>query len=379
MSTPKRLVVGITAPGSVNLLRGQLKYFYEQGFITYLAAPDDPKTRAYTEQEHCTLLPVAIERDISLLRDLTALWTIFKHFRKVQPDIVNVGTPKMGLLGTLAGALTGVRKRIYTCRGFRYEHESGIKRKILMLMEWITARFAHQIICISPSVKSRGVADGVFNLDKCIVINKGSSNGIDLSRFNPALIKPVEQETLTADLRLEGHFVYGFVGRLIDRKGIAELYEAFEQVCKENSNSRLLIVGPLEFEQITDKTLVQKLQEHPAVFMPGRTDNVPLYLSLMDVFVLPAWWEGFGNVLTEAAAMGVPVISTTGTGTVDAVSAGYNGILVPVKDSKALEAAMIELLTDTAKREKMGENGKQWALNFDREIIWEGMLEIYQS
>ena len=133
MSTPKRLVVGITAPGSVNLLRGQLKYFYEQGFITYLAAPDDPKTRAYTEQEHCTLLPVAIERDISLLRDLTALWTIFKHFRKVQPDIVNVGTPKMGLLGTLAGALTGVRKRIYTCRGFRYEHESGIKRKILKI------------------------------------------------------------------------------------------------------------------------------------------------------------------------------------------------------------------------------------------------------
>lgn len=379
MRSPKKLVVGITAPESVNLLRGQLEHFYEQGVITYLAAPDDPKTRAYADQEHCTLLPVAIERDISLIRDLVALWSIFKHFRNVKPDIINVGTPKMGLLGILAGVLTGVSKRIYTCRGFRYEHESGIKRKVLMHMEWITARFAHQIICISPSVRHRGVSDGIFNSEKCIVINKGSSNGIDLSKFNPRLIGPADQEALKADLNLRGHFVYGFVGRLIDRKGIAELYEAFERVHSANSNTRLLIVGPLEFEQITDKTLVQKLQEHPAVIMSGRTNNVPLYLSLMDVFVLPAWWEGFGNVLTEAAAMGIPVISTTGTGTIDAVSHGYNGILVPVKDVDALESAMIELLTDTIKREKLGKNGRQWALNFDREIIWEGMHKIYHS
>lgn len=374
-----KLVIGITAPGSVNLLRGQMNYFYEHGFSTYLVAPDDPKTRSYAEQEDCTLLPVSIERDISLIRDLASLWSIFKHFKSVKPDIINVGTPKMGLLGILAGVLTGVKKRIYTCRGFRYEHEAGIKRRVLMLMEWITARFAHQIICISPSVKSLGIADGIFKADKCLVIHKGSSNGIDLSRFDPALIKSADQKAFKADLGLESHFVYGFVGRLIDRKGIAELYEAFERVHEADSNTRLLIVGPLEFEQITDKTLVQRLQEHPAIIMPGRTDNVPLYLSLMDVFVLPAWWEGFGNVLTEAAAMGIPVISTTGTGTVDAVADGYNGILVPVKDSKALEVAMIELLTNEAKRKEMGENGKQWALNFDREIIWKDMHEIYRS
>jgi len=210
-------------------------------------------------------------------------------------------------------------------------------------------------------------------------MNKGSSNGIDLSKFNPRLIEPADQEALKADLNLRGHFVYGFVGRLIDRKGIAELYEAFERVHRTNSHTRLLIAGPLEFEQITDKTLVQKLQEHPAVIMPGRTDNVPLFLSLMDVFVLPAWWEGFGNVLTEAAAMGIPVISTTGTGSMDAVKDGYNGILVPVKDAEALEKVMIELLKNHTKRKVMGENGKKWAQNFKQEIIWKGMQKIYES
>lgn len=375
----KKLVIGITAPGSVNLLRGQMKHFQEQGFITYLAAPDDPKTRAYAEQEHGTLLPVAIERDISIIRDLVALWAVLKHFKRIKPDMINVGTPKMGLLGILAGTLTGVKKRIYTCRGFRYEHERGIKRKVLMLMERITATFAHQIICISPSVMELGVADGIFRADKCIVINKGSSNGINLRKFDPARVNPEARKALLHHLQLDGCFVYGFVGRLIDRKGIAELYQAFELVHQADRRTRLLIVGPLEFEQITDKTLVNKLQKHPAIILPGRTADVPLYLSLMDVFVMPAWWEGFGNVFTEAAAMGIPVISTTGTGSRDAVNDGYNGILVPVKDVGALEAAMTELLVDEAKRKKMGANGKEWARNFKREIIWEGMQEIYES
>ena len=163
MPTQNKLITGITAPGSVNLLRGQQKYLHDQGFETYLIAPDDPKTRSFCNEEGCILLPVKIERDISLLQDFKSLWIIFNHFRKIKPDIVNVGTPKMGLLGTLAAAILGVKKRIYTCRGFRYEHEIGFKRKLLMFMEKLTARFAHKIICISPSVKQLGIKDVLFN------------------------------------------------------------------------------------------------------------------------------------------------------------------------------------------------------------------------
>jgi glycosyltransferase involved in cell wall biosynthesis len=111
--------------------------------------------------------------------------------------------------------------------------------------------------------------------------------------------------------------------------------------------------------------------------MPGRTDNVPLYLSIMDVFVLPAWWEGFGNVLVEAAAMGIPVISTKGTGTRDAVSDGFNGILVDVKNATQLASAMFELKENKEKRIQMGKNGIEWAKNFNSERIWEGMKELY--
>ena len=113
--------------------------------------------------------------------------------------------------------------------------------------------------------------------------------------------------------------------------------------------------------------------------MPGRTDEVPLFLSVMDVFVLPAWWEGFGNVVVQAAAMGIAVISTFGTGTRDAVSDGYNGILVPVKDIASLTDAMAALYLDSERRLLLGNNGIEWAKNFENEIIWKGMLEIYRE
>lgn len=378
MNLPKKkLVTGITAPSSVILLRGQQKYFHEQGFETYLIAPDDPNTRAYCEEEGCTLLPVRIKREIALLSDLISLWIIFQHFRSIKPDIINVGTPKMGLLGIIAAAILGIKKRIYTCRGLRYEHETGLKRKVLMFMEQLTGCFAHEIICISPSVKEMGVNDRVFKPEKCRIIHKGSSNGINKGKFNPASINKEEKQALLEKLNLTDNFVFGFVGRLIDRKGIAELYQAFDKVYYKDQSARFLIVGPMEYEQISDKALVNKLQTHPGIIMPGRTEEVPQFLSIMDVFVLPAWWEGFGNVLTEAAAMGIPVISTNGTGTRDAVSDGFNGILVDVKNIDQLTDAMLELKKNPEKRLSMGKNGIEWAKNFDRIRIWEGMKELF--
>lgn len=373
----KKLVVGITIPGSVGLLEGQLKYFNELGYDTYLMSPRGERSENYCQREGCQLLEVNMERDISPLKDLKSLFRIITILRKVRPDIVNFGTPKMGLLGMLGAKICGVKQRIYTCRGFRYEHEKGFKRWILKQMEWLTGACAHKIICISPSVKDMGIKDGLFKESKCVVINKGSSNGINLSKFDPEKVSKHDQGVLRENLGLKNFFVYGFLGRLIDRKGISELYQAFCKVYEKDKNCRLLIVGLFDFSQIADKTIAEKIKEHEGIIWPGRTDDVPAHLSLMDVFLLPAWWEGFGNVLVQAAAMGIPVIATNGTGTRDAVLAGYNGILVDPKNVDQLVNAMLDLKADAAKRETMGRNGIVWARHFDSKTIWEGMNELY--
>ncbi len=378
-SFKKIIIVGITAPGSVILLEGQLKYFADHGYDTYLLAPANDKTQDYCAREGCKLLPINIEREISLSNDFKSLFQIFRHFRRIKPDIVNLGTPKVSLLGMIAARLLGVKRRIYTCRGFRLEHEKGFKKKILIVMEKITAFLAQDVICISESVRTFGIENKLFPSQKAVVINKGSSNGIPLARFNPDNVSLKDTTQLKERLGLNGYFVFGYVGRLIDRKGINELYTSFDTLYNKNNYLRLLFVGSPEMEQISDKTLVEKMKNHPGIVLAGSQKDVPLYISIMDVFVLPAWWEGFGNVLVQAAAMGVPVISTTGTGTIDAVDQNVNGILVKPKSIEELKKAMLTLYEDKAMRLDYGKNGIKWARNFDSPIIWNGMQDLYSK
>ena len=135
----KKIIIGITAEGSVNLLLGQLAFYKSKGYQTYLMAPYSERSAKFCIDEGCEHLIINIEREISISKDLKTLWQIFWIFKKVKRDIVNLGTPKVSLLGMIAAALLRVPKRIYTCRGFRFEHEAGIKRKVLIFMEKITS------------------------------------------------------------------------------------------------------------------------------------------------------------------------------------------------------------------------------------------------
>ncbi len=378
----KKLIIGITAEGSVNLLLGQLAFYKSQGYETFLLAPYSERSAAFCKNEGCEHLIIDIEREISPLKDLKTLLKIYTIFKKIKPDIINLGTPKVSLLGMLAAFAVRVPKRIYTCRGFRFEHEKGNKRKVLIAMEKITSYFAHKVICISNSVEDLGIKHQIFKKNKSIVINKGSSNGVNLSLFNPNDLnfQNVKNE-LQQKYNLENKLVFGFLGRIVDRKGINELYEVFSEMYSVNENYRMFLVGPFEISQIDDKSLIEKIDNHPGIINYGRVkqEDVPGFILTMDIFVLPAWWEGFGNVLVQAAAMGIPVISTTGTGTIDAVSDGFNGILIPVKDKIKLKEAMSKLAEDERLRQQFGKNGLVWAKNFDREIIWQQLEKIYQS
>jgi glycosyltransferase involved in cell wall biosynthesis len=246
-------------------------------------------------------------------------------------------------------------------------------------MEKITCFCATDVICISNSLKELGIRDKIFNSSKVSVIHKGSSNGFNLTVFNKNLFGNNQKNHLRHKLGLDNFFVFGFLGRIIDRKGINELYLAFNELYKHTKDIRLLILGPAEENQIQNREILHLISNHEGIIWPGRTDEVPFHLSIMDVLILPAWWEGFGNVLVQSAAMGVPVISTVGTGTRDAVKDGFNGILVPVKDAKGLFEAMKTMLYNNELRYHFGLNGIEWAKNFDNSIIWEGLDRLYRK
>jgi len=373
----KKLIVGISAECSVVLIEGQLKYFREIGYDTILLSPYSERVKEYCINEGCNYLEIKIKRKISPLYDLYTLLNLIRLFVICRPDIVNLGTPKISLLGMIAAKITRVRKRIYTCRGFRFEPEKGIKRQLLIITERITALFAHRIICISPSLQELGIKNRIFNSSKSTVINKGSSNGINLKRFSPESINKELKDKLKVELGLEDKFVFGFIGRISDRKGINELYMAFIRLSVIFSDIALVIVGRFEEPQIADKNIINSIKSHKNIRVTGPQKNVPLYFSLMDVFVLPSWSEGFGNVMIEASAMGVPVIGTDATGIRDSMSHNLNGIMIAPHSAYELENAMLQLYKNREMRETFGKNGLNWAVNFENLLIWRGIEKIY--
>ncbi len=376
----KKLVIGITAPQSEYLLRGQLAYFSKE-YEVYLLAPDVDRIKVLCKKEGAKHLPISIKREISLWADLLTLFSILRIFIKLKPDIVNLGTPKVSLLGMIAAKITRVPLRIYTCRGFRYEHEKGRLKILLIKIEKFIALSAHHIICISSSVQSIGVNDKIFNVQKSSVIAKGSSNGVDLSLFNPTTIKLEEKVALKKEYGIKDEFVIGYVGRLVDRKGIKELYEAFDLVYSNNKNIKLFVVGRIYADQIANWEVIDKFNNHPGILMAGLQplEEIPLYLSAFNMFVLPAYWEGFGNVLIQASAMGLPILATNVTGCKDAVKDGYSGKLIKAKSVNKLKEGLEEFISSKKEVEQYGTNGIQWAQNFKPEIIWEGMSNLFES
>ena len=103
----------------------------------------------------------------------------------------------------------------------------------------------------------------------------------------------------------------------------------------------------------------------------GMRQDMPVLYSLMDAFVLPSHREGFPVSVMEASAVGVPCIVTNVRGCREAIKDEYNGLVVPLGDVRALADAILDLLTNRDKAQKMAENGKRVALrDFDERRVF---------
>jgi glycosyltransferase involved in cell wall biosynthesis len=140
--------------------------------------------------------------------------------------------------------------------------------------------------------------------------------------------------------------VLGFVGRLTRDKGVCELVRCVQILQREGRAVHLLLLGDFESGDSVDRGTMEWICTNPAAHWLGFVPNPKPYYRLMSAFVFPTYREGLGKVLLEAAAAGIPVVSTTATGVVDVVQDGLTGILVPPGDAPALARAVTRLLDE---------------------------------
>lgn len=374
-----RLVYITTDPSTAHyLLRGQLAFMREAGFdVSVISSPGDDLERV-ASAEGVRTFAVPMRRAITPFADLAALIRLIRTLRSVRPDIVNASTPKAALLGIVAAAVCRVRLRIYTLRGLRSETTRGVTRMILELMERITSALAHQVVCVSGSLRDEYLRRRLARPAKLRILGRGSSNGIDVSRF-PA--PPDAIERVRRDLGLQpGVVTIGFVGRLVRDKGVAELVEAFDALRRRGFAARLVLIGRLERGDALPRQIVRRIEASPDITRLDHVDDPRPYYGVFDIVAFPSYREGFPNVPLEAAACSIPVVGFHATGTSDAVVDGVTGSLVPLGDTAALTEALYRYAQDAGLRREHGAAARRRVeRDFSNRVIWGELLSIYCS
>lgn len=161
-----------------------------------------------------------------------------------------------------------------------------------------------------------------------------------------------------------------YVGRLIHAKGVQDLLTAFKQVKSRMPDASLVIIGDGDYRSVLEKIAGQDVRFTGSLSQ----DSVAAELASADVFVHPSYSEGMPSAVAEASAVGLPVIASDVGGTRELVEDGITGYLVKHGNTQAIADRILELFSDSAKTDRMGQAGRDKML---REYRWESVVSSY--
>jgi glycosyltransferase involved in cell wall biosynthesis len=361
------------------LLLNQLRAIQQQGYDVYGISSPGPDVPVI-EAAGVNYIPIAMTRTVTPLADLRSLWRLYRLMRRERFTIVHGHTPKAELLGQVAARLAGVPIVVDTFRGIYFRQGMHpLWRRLFILMARLAAGCADVVLSQSREAGQMALDKGICPAEKL----KFLGNGIDVAKFNPDTTDPIQLAQFRERLGLNAAGpVVGFVGRLVREKGILELLAAATTIRTDLPHIRFLIAGPIDEEKPDALTpeIARRygLEAHCIFTGPYPPERMPELYALMDLFVLPSHRESFPRSPMEAAAMAVPCIVTDISGCREAVEPGLTGLLTPLGDVPALAQAMLTLLTDPNRAQRMGREGRRIALErFDERLVFDRVIAEY--
>ena len=374
-----RLLITTTVPETLEtILKNQPRYLAGHFQVELATSPSESFSKV-GHNEGLVVHRVPMMRGISVLNDLVSVVRMVRVLCRVRPALVHSYTPKAGLVTMLAAWLCRVPVRVHTFTGLIFPTEQGLRQKLLIWVDRLICACATHIVPEGLGVK-KDLESFRITRKPLRVIGYGNIAGVNTAYFS-AVAPGVAQSAAELRKRLglgAEEFLFCFVGRLNKDKGLAELLQAFRAL---PTTAHLALIGDLDQTAPVDAATLAAIRSHPRVHALGFLGDIRSALGAADLLVLPSYREGFPNVLLEAGAMALPVIATDINGCNEVVEPGFNGWLVPPRDSPALEEAMrLAMQMPAPVRDQMCQHARaRIQQRFERQQHWERMGAFYQG
>lgn len=354
-----------------HFLKDQIVHFSNLGYEVFVACSPDARLNSLSISNSFTAIPIDIYRSYTPIADLLAVRKLMREIRRHNIDMVIGHTPKGALVSMVAAKISNVKHRIYYRHGVLFQTSTGLKRKVLRLLEKLTGRCATQVVNVSRSVQSFAVRHNLNSLNKNVFIGRlgscGALNPLNYSRKSVELKARIEFQEFYC---LESMVVVGFIGRMVNDKGVVDLIDAWKLLLKNNKNIKLIFAGPYEDQDALSTDIKNYIESEPSIVHLQYFSDPKIVYSILDIFVLPSYREGLPTVILEASAMELPVVTTQVTGCSDSIINEETGLFC--SHTPGSIADKIQFYIDNpAVRGVHGLRGRDFVLrNFNQNEIW---------
>ncbi len=371
-----RLILGGAQENTLTTVYGQIERGYDVTLAT--GPPIGPEGSLMEEAEKrgvkIVLIP-EMRREIHPVRDIKAFVRLYRLIKNGDFAIVHTHSSKAGILGRLAARAGGAGVRVHTIHGLPFHpYQSRILNLLYINLEKIASIFTQKIITVCDAMSAKACSCRIAERDKFITIY----SGMELDTF--LSIKEKDEE-LASSLGLGDNIVIGKIARLFSLKGHKFLIRALPAIIKAVPNVKLLLVG----DGILREYLIQLSEElgiRDRIVFAGlvKREDIPRFISVMDIVVHTSLREGLARVLPQALAAGKPAVSFDIDGAGEVIKNGQTGFLAPPEDIAELQAKIIELAKDARMRRDFGEAGRRLVdPMFRAEYMVERICGVYRE
>ena len=324
---------------------------------------------------------VPLKRNFNFIYDLISSLKLIFLILKYKPKVVHSLMTKAGLYTAILAFLFRVEVRVHTFTGQIWANKKGLLRFLLKLVDKIICKLNTNCFTDSNSQSEFLLNQGISMNGKLIpYFLNGSISGVDINKFKIDNLIIERNEILEKYKIKSDQFVLGYIARKSIDKGCIDMLKIFSKVLTKIADKevKLFFIGPDESNGMLSDFYKSNPDIRKNIIELGFVNNHYQFISACNLMCLPSHREGFGSIVIDAAAIGVPTVGYRIPGLIDSISDNYSGILVPFGNIESFVNEIVELISNTVKLKEMSINSRKYVEEkFDANLVNQSMFDFY--